>query len=155
MLLLYLRQLRKWDPSKSLLYLALGPTEHFNLKLLLKFCNWSSYQVQKIFLAISTSRIFCDQVKETSRRPVGLLITIERVISMTVFLTGTHFLSGRPSLHAPPAAPPRRPDSRIPADNGDKGARCVTEVLLMGGLRTTASSGINTHFWFSCRIINL
>lgn len=60
----------------------------------------------------------------TSRRPVGLVITIEGVISMTVFLTGTHFLSGRPSLHAPPAAPPRRPDSRIPADNGDKGEVC-------------------------------
>lgn len=107
----------------TVLYLALGSTDHFNLKLLLKFCNWSSYQVQ-IFLAISTSRIFCGQVKETSRRPVGLLITIEGVISMTVFLTGTHFLSGRPSLHAPPAAPPRRPDSRIPADNGDKCEVC-------------------------------
>lgn len=24
----------------------------------------------------------------------------------------------------------------------------------MGGLQTTASSGINTNFWFSCKIIN-
>lgn len=59
----------------------------------------------------------------------GQVIPIDGVISMTVFLTGTHFFSGRPSLHAPPAAPPRRPDSRIPADNEDKGEVCHRGAL--------------------------